>query len=53
VISGWAVAAEEIGDVRSADIADWLERRRDLAGAGRSTMRLGHVDVFARPTATR
>jgi hypothetical protein len=53
VLGGWALAANEVGDLRSADIAGWLERRRDLAGAGRSTMRLGHVDVFARPIGTR
>jgi hypothetical protein len=53
VIGGWAIAADEVGDLRSADIADWLERRRDLADAGRTTMRLGHVDVFARPIGTR
>jgi hypothetical protein len=53
LIAGWAVAAHEHGDLPSADIAAWLERRHDRAGAGRSTMRVGHIDVFARPTTTR
>jgi hypothetical protein len=53
VIDGWAVAAHELGDLPSAEIAAWLARRRVLVGAGRSTMRVGHVDVFARPISTR
>ena len=28
----------------------WLTRRRDLVAAGRSSIRVGHVDLFARPT---
>ena len=52
MLTGWAAAAREIGDVplgrrRSA----WLARRRDLVAAGRSSIRVGHVDFFARPTA--
>jgi hypothetical protein len=31
----------------------WLTRRRDLVAAGRSSIRVGHVDLFARPTGTR
>lgn len=53
VIAGWAAAAQDLGDLPSADIAGWLERRHDLVGAGRSTIRVGHIDIFARPTATR
>jgi hypothetical protein len=53
VATGWASAAREVGDVPLADIIGWLARRRDLIAAGRSGMRIGHVDFFARPTATR
>jgi hypothetical protein len=53
MLSGWAAAAREIGDVPLPDIVGWLTRRRDLVAAGRSTIRVGHVDFFARPTGTR
>jgi hypothetical protein len=53
VLSGWATAARDIGDVPLPDVAGWLTRRRDLVAAGRSSIRVGHVDLFARPTATR
>jgi hypothetical protein len=53
VITGWAVAAREIGDASIGDIVNWLARRRDHIAAGRSSMRVGHVDFFASPTATR
>jgi hypothetical protein len=52
-LSGWAVAAREIGGVPLEEIIDWLARRRDLIAAGRSSIRVGHVDFFARPTDTR
>ena len=48
-LSGWATAARETGDLPVGDVIDWLTRRRDLVAAGRSTIRVGHVDVFARP----
>jgi len=53
VLTGWAVAAREIGSSSIADIIGWLARRRDLIAAGRSSMRVGHVDFFASPTGTR
>jgi hypothetical protein len=53
VLSGWAAAARESGDIPLPDIIAWLKRRRDLVTAGRSSIRVGHVDFFARPTATR
>ena len=34
-------------------IADWLARRLDLVAAGRSSMRVGHVDFFAMPMPIR
>jgi hypothetical protein len=53
MLSGWAVAAQEIGDIAGLELAAWLKRRRDLVAAGRSSIRVGHTDLFARPTATR
>jgi hypothetical protein len=53
ILTGWAAAAAELGDLPSAAIAAWLGRRRELVAAGRSGMRIGHVDFFAMPTAMR
>ena len=50
ILSGWAAAAREIGDLPLPDVIGWLTRRRDLVAAGRSSIRVGHVDFFARPT---
>jgi Methyltransferase domain len=53
ILSGWASAAREIGDVSLADTVGWLTRRRAAVTAGRSSIRVGHVDVFVRPTGKR
>ncbi len=53
MLSGWAAAARETGDMPLPDVIGWLTRRRDLVAAGRSFIRVGHVDFFARPTAMR
>jgi hypothetical protein len=53
ILSGWAAAAREIGDMPLTDVAGWLTRRRDLVTAERSSIRVGHVDFFARPTDSR
>jgi hypothetical protein len=47
VLSAWATAARELDDVSLPDIVEWLTRRRELVAAGRATMRVGHVDLFA------
>ncbi len=47
-LSGWATAARETG-VPLTDVTGWLTRRHDLITAGRSAIRVGHVDLFARP----
>ena len=52
-LAGWASAAREIGDLSLADTVGWLTRRRDAVAAGRSSIRVGHVDFFARPIGTR
>ena len=53
MLAGWAGAAREIGAVSLPEAAAWLTRRRDLLAAGRSTIKVGHVDIFARPIGTR
>jgi len=52
IFSGWA-SARELGDLSLADTVGWLTLRRDAVAAGRSSIRVGHVDIFARPTGTR
>jgi hypothetical protein len=52
-LTGWATAAREIGTVPLPDVVSWLTRRRNLVAAGRSTIRVGHIDFFARPTGSR
>jgi SAM-dependent methyltransferase len=53
IMAGWASAANETGSVSSADATDWLRRRRAAIDGGRSSLRVGHVDFFAMPSATR
>lgn len=53
LIAGWAQAARETGALRSADIDAWLARRLDAIAAGRSSITVGHIDFFGRPTIAR
>jgi hypothetical protein len=53
ILAGWAHAARELEALSLADTAAWLTRRRDIVTAGRSSLRVGHVDVFAMPTGKR
>ena len=53
ILAGWADAARDIGALPLADTMAWLARRRDAIAAGRSSIRVGHVDFFARPSGTR
>src|SRR5450830_1514256 len=53
IFAGWASAVRELGDLSLADTVGWLTRRRDAVAARRSSIRVGHVDVFARPMGTR
>jgi SAM-dependent methyltransferase len=53
IFAGWASASRETGDVSLADTIQWLTFRRDQVAAGRSSIRVGHVDIFAQPTGTR
>jgi len=52
MLAGWAAAAREIG-IAPAILDAWLGERRDHVTAGRSHMRVGHVDFFASPTGRR
>jgi hypothetical protein len=52
-LSGWASAAREVGTPPLAEVFDWLNRRRAAVAAGRSSIRVGHVDLFARPSGAR
>jgi len=51
--AGWAGAARETGGLSLEAAAGWLTRRRDAITAGRSSIKVGHVDLFARPMGTR
>jgi hypothetical protein len=53
VLSGWATAARELGEPALPDVVNWLTRRRDHVAAGHSSIRIGHIDFFARPTGSR
>jgi SAM-dependent methyltransferase len=53
ILSGWASAARELGDLPLGDIVAWLTWRRDAVAVGRSSIRVGHVDIFARPIGKR
>jgi SAM-dependent methyltransferase len=53
IFAGWASAVRELGDLSLADTVGWLTRRRDAVAAGSSSIRVGHVDVFAWPMGTR
>ena len=52
MLAGWAGAAREIG-LDPPILEEWLRERRDHVIAGRSQMRVGHVDFFAMPTGRR
>jgi SAM-dependent methyltransferase len=53
ILAGWASAAHDMGTLPSADIAAWLARRRAAIAAGRCSLRVGHIDFFSTPSATR
>lgn len=49
LIEGWFEAACEIAPARTAVLREWRSRRRTHIEAGRSTLRVGHVDMVGRP----
>jgi SAM-dependent methyltransferase len=52
-LTQWALAAREVDVMSAANIASWLEQRLEFVAAGHSRLRVGHVDIFARPTQRR
>jgi len=52
LVEGWAGAAHAAGASRAEAMA-WHSRRRDLVLSGRSSIRVGHVDFWARQIAIR
>ncbi len=53
IFAGWASAARDMPSVAQADTVEWLTFRCDEVDSGRSSLRVGHVDFFARPTGSR
>jgi hypothetical protein len=53
IVAGWAVAARELGAPPPAEVVEWLTRRRRAVADGRSSLRVGHVDLFACPIGRR
>jgi len=53
ILTQWAQIAQATGDLNALDVAAWFQRRREFVATGVSTLRVGHRDVFARPTQTR
>lgn len=53
ILTGLASASEEMGALPLADATAWLTRRRLAVDAGCSSLRVGHIDFFATPSATR
>jgi hypothetical protein len=53
LFAGWADLAALTTALSSDEIATWLARRRALLAQGRSSLRIGHVDIFAQPIGSR
>src|SRR5262245_21928981 len=53
LFAGWAEVAALTTDLSADDINSWLAERRICLAEGRSHLRIGHVDIFARPSASR
>lgn len=49
LFSSWAAAARQTGQV-AVDTVNWLARRREFVAARQSSIRVGHVDFWARKT---
>ncbi|MGH7462096.1 MAG: class I SAM-dependent methyltransferase, partial [Longimicrobiales bacterium] len=53
MLSSWAGAASETGEISHEAAAEWLVNRRSALATKRSRIRVGHQDFFARPPGTR
>lgn len=49
VVDGWAAAALELGNLPVRKVEEWLARRQEHIASGRAAMRVGHMDLYARP----
>jgi phospholipid N-methyltransferase len=49
LVAGWIAAAREVGLLAPADIDHWEKARLDAIEAGELTIRVGHIDLLARP----
>ncbi len=53
LFAGWADIAGLTTRLSPDQIQGWLAERRACLAQGRSSLRVGHVDIFARPIGTR
>jgi hypothetical protein len=53
LFADWAGLGALTTTISVNEIARWLALRRAALAQGRSRLRVGHVDIFARPTGTR
>jgi hypothetical protein len=53
LFASWAELAALTTTLAQDAIAQWLDRRRAYLAEGVSRLRIGHVDIFARPIGTR
>jgi hypothetical protein len=53
LLGGWASAISEMKTLEEAGVAGWLAKRTRLVSEGLSSMRIGHIDLLAFPSATR
>jgi hypothetical protein len=53
LFAGWAEVGRLTTGRSQSEIAGWLAERRGYLAEGRSRLRIGHVDIFARPIGMR
>jgi hypothetical protein len=53
LLAGWAEVGEASAALAPGLIPAWLRRRRSHLAQGHSSLRVGHVDIFARPMTVR
>ena len=53
LFTGWAELGPLTTGLSADEIAEWLAQRRVHLAAGRSRLRVGHVDIFAQSIGTR
>ena len=53
LFAGWAESGALSAALSSDHFAAWLSQRRSHLAVGRSNLRVGHLDIFARPTGVR